>query len=665
MSGQIARHIEELRNQLREHDYLYYVLSQPKISDKEYDDLLRRLSELENRYPRYRTDDSPTVRVSGGILEGFKTVEHRQKMLSLDNTYSFDELRDWESRVRKGLGTDGVEYVVEPKIDGLSANLGYRNGKMEVGATRGDGAKGEDVTPNIRKIRAIPLVLRGRDVPAYIEIRGEVYMERDDFERLNRQRQEQGEALFANPRNAASGSLKLLDSALVAQRNLNFFAHSLGYHEGVDIPSQWEYLQRLRGWGLRVNPLSRVCKDMKAVIDYCASIQEKRDTLTYEIDGMVVKVNDMRCQQALGSTAKSPRWAVAYKFPARQATTQVLKIRLNVGRTGVITPSAELKPVECGGVTIKAATLHNFDEIKRLGVREGDRVLIERAGDVIPKIVKVVEHGSGRSPQVPRTCPVCNGRVVKEKEYDVAYRCINPSCPAQLARGLLHFASRQAMDIEGMGESVVEQIVSLNMVKSIAGVFGLTAQDLSRLQLFKEKKTGNLLSAIEKSKSAPLSRLIYGLGIRHVGEKAAMVLARRFGTLEALAAARTQDLESIPEIGPVIAGSIVDFFSQPQTREIIRDMKKYGVNLSEARVKTRVNGFTGKKVVFTGELSGFTRAQAEEQVRASGGSAVSSVSKETDYVVAGEHPGSKAQKAKELGVTIIDEKQFVHMLEGT
>jgi len=664
MSGQIARQIEELRNQLREHDYLYYVLSQPKISDKEYDDLLRRLLELENRYPQYRTDDSPTVRVSGGILEGFKTVEHRQKMLSLDNTYSFDELRDWESRVRKVSGAGEVEYVVEPKIDGLSANLGYRDGKLEVGATRGDGEKGEDVTLNVKKIRPIPLVLRGRDVPAYIEIRGEVYMERDDFERLNRQRQKQGEVLFANPRNAASGSLKLLDSALVAQRNLNFFAHSLGYHEGVDIKSQWDYLQRLRGWGVRVNPLSRVCRDIKAVIDYCASIQERRDTLTYEIDGMVVKVNDMRRQQALGSTAKSPRWAVAYKFPARQATTQVLKIRLNVGRTGVITPSAELKPVECSGVTIKAATLHNFDEIERLGVREGDRVLIERAGDVIPKIVKVVEHGSGRAPQVPRTCPVCKGRVVKEKEQDVACRCINPSCPAQLARGLLHFASRQTMNIEGMGESVVEQIVSLHMVKSIAGVFGLTSQDLSRLELFKEKKTGNLLSAIEKSKSAPLSRLIYGLGIRHVGEKAAMVLARRFGTLGALASARTQDLESIPEIGPVIAGSIVDFFSQPQTREIIRELKQYGVNLSEARVKTRVNGFTGKKVVFTGELSGFTRAQAEEQVRASGGYAVSNVSKETDYVVAGEHPGSKAQKARDMGITIIDEKQFVHMLEG-
>ncbi|HQO38557.1 MAG TPA: NAD-dependent DNA ligase LigA [Candidatus Omnitrophota bacterium] len=665
MSGQISRQIEALRGKLREHDYLYYVLSQPKISDKEYDDLLRRLAGLEERYPQYRTADSPTVRVSGGILKGFETIAHGQKMLSLDNTYSFDELREWEARVRKGLGSKPFEYVSELKIDGLSVNLAYRNGILTAAATRGDGEKGEDVTGNVRKIRPIPLVLRGTGIPAYIEVRGEVYMERDDFERLNKERQEAGDVLFANPRNAASGSLKLLDSALVARRKLNFFAHSLGAYEGAAVRSQREYLERLKGWGIRVNPLSRVCADMQDVLAYCAAMQEKRDSLPYEIDGIVIKVNDMRQQQALGSTAKSPRWAVAYKFPARQATTDVVRIRLNVGRTGVITPSAELRPVECSGVIIKAATLHNFDEIKRLGVREGDRVLIERAGDVIPKIVKVIEHRGGSMPLIPRKCPVCHGTVVKEKEQDVAYRCINPSCPAQLAQGLLHFASRGAMDIEGMGEAVVEQVVALGLVKSIADVYRLTGRDIGRLELFKEKKTENLLAAIEKSKSAPLSRLIYALGIRHVGEKAAFVLAERFGSLEAVAQARREDLESIPEIGPVISESLADFFSQEQTMQLLKDLKDYGVNMTAERVKTVSNRFTGKKVVFTGELSGFTRQDAEEQVRRSGGYAVSSVSKETDFVVAGDHPGSKARKARELGIPVIDENEFQRMLEGT
>ncbi|MDD4940305.1 MAG: NAD-dependent DNA ligase LigA [Candidatus Omnitrophica bacterium] len=665
MSGQISRQIEALRGKLREHDYLYYVLSQPKISDKEYDDLLRRLAGLEERYPRYRTADSPTVRVSGGILKGFETIAHGQKMLSLDNTYSFDELREWEARVRKGLGSKPFEYVAELKIDGLSVNLAYRGGILTAAATRGDGEKGEDVTGNVRKIRPIPLVLRGTGIPAYIEVRGEVYMERDDFERLNKERQEAGDVLFANPRNAASGSLKLLDSALVARRKLNFYAHSLGAYEGAAVRSQREYLERLKGWGIRVNPLSRVCADMRDVLAYCAAMQEKRDSLPYEIDGIVIKVNDMRQQQALGSTAKSPRWAVAYKFPARQATTDVVRIRLNVGRTGVITPSAELRPVECSGVIIKAATLHNFDEIRRLGVREGDRVLIERAGDVIPKIVKVIEHRGGSMPLIPRKCPVCHGTVVKEKEQDVAYRCINPSCPAQLARGLLHFASRGAMDIEGMGEAVVEQVVALGLVKSIADVYRLTGRDIGRLELFKEKKTENLLAAIEKSKSAPLARLIYALGIRHVGEKAAFVLAERFGSLEAVAQARREDLESIPEIGPVISESLADFFSQEQTRQLLKDLKNYGVNMTAERVKTAANRLTGKKVVFTGELSGFTRQDAEERVRRSGGYAVSSVSKETDFVVAGDHPGSKARKARELGIPVIDENEFQRMLEGT
>ncbi|MFA6384708.1 MAG: NAD-dependent DNA ligase LigA [Candidatus Omnitrophota bacterium] len=664
MTGQdIKNKIEGLRERIREHDYMYYVLSQPVISDKEYDDLMAELVGLERAYPQYEAADSPGVRVSGGILEGFDTVAHGQKMLSLDNTYSYEGLREWETRVVKGLSGESIAFVVELKIDGLSANLSYRKGSLATAATRGDGDKGEDVTGNIKKIRPIPLRLRGADIPEFIEVRGEVYMDKNDFERLNRQRQDLGDILFANPRNAASGSLKLLDSALVAQRKLDFFAHSLGLYNGKTLKTQWEYLAQLKTWGIRVNPLSKLCKDMDAVIAYCASIQEKRDTLPYEIDGVVVKVNDLRQQQVLGATAKSPRWAVAYKFPARQATTDILKIRLNVGRTGVITPSADLKPVECSGVTIKSATLHNFDEIVRLGVREGDRVLIERAGDVIPKIVKVVEHLGARSFDIPVSCPVCRGMVVKEKEEDVAYRCINPSCPAQLERGILHFASRSAMDIEGMGESVVEQLVRFKLVKNYADVFRLTKKDLAQLDLFKEKKTGNLLAAIDKSKAAPLSRVIFALGIRHVGEKAALVLAGKFLTMDALIKAGKDDLESIHEIGPVIAGSVVDFFSQTQTKELIRGLKKHKINLTESAVKARKNGFTGKKVVFTGELSSYSRSEAEELIRLSGGQSSSSVSVETSFLIAGDHPGSKFEKARHLGVTIIDEGEFKRLLE--
>ncbi|MFA5100143.1 MAG: NAD-dependent DNA ligase LigA [Candidatus Omnitrophota bacterium] len=659
----IGKKIEDLRERIREHDYRYYVLSQPVISDKEYDDLMAGLVDLERAYPQYGSVDSPSVRVSGGILEGFTTVAHGQKMMSLDNTYSYEGLREWAVRVSKGLRGESFSFVVELKIDGLSANLTYRKGILTVAATRGDGDKGEDVTANIRKIRPIPLRLRGADIPALIEVRGEVYVDKEDFERLNRQRRDQGDILFANPRNAASGSLKLLDSALVAQRKLNFFAHSLGQYEGKPLKAQWEYLAQLKSWGIRVNPLSKLCKDIDAVIAYCGSMQEKRDTLPYEIDGMVIKVNELRQQQVLGATAKSPRWAVAYKFPARQATTEILKIRLNVGRTGVITPSADLMPVECGGVTIKSATLHNFDEIRRLGVREGDRVLIERAGDVIPKIVKVVERRGTGFFEIPVSCPVCGGRVVKEKEKDVAYRCINPSCPAQLERGLLHFSSRSAMDIEGMGESVAAQLVRLKIVKSLADVYRLTEKDLAQLDLFKEKKIVNLLEAIDKSKAAGLSRVIYALGIRHVGEKAALVLAGKFKNIDAVIAARKDDIESIHEIGPVIAESVVDFFSQPQTKDLIRDLKKHGIDLTESAAKTQENSFTGKKVVFTGELSAYSRAEAEEIIRRSGGQPSSSVSKETDFVIAGDHPGSKYEKAKNLGVTIIDEGQFKRMLE--
>lgn len=664
MAEDIKKKIEYLREKIRHCDYLYYCLSQPEISDKEYDDFMRRLKELEEKYPQYRADDSPTIRVSGGILKGFETVKHKQKMFSLDNTYSFEELKEWDERVRKGLGSDEkIEYVVELKIDGLSANLTYEKGKLVIGATRGDGETGEDVTQNIKTIRAIPLSLLDSDIPDFIEIRGEVYMDEKGFAILNKEREKTGEVLFANTRNAASGSLKLLDSGIVAKRRLNFFAHSLGSHRGFETLNQWGFLAKLKEWGARINPNSRLCKNLDEAMGYCKVWQEKRDKLGYDIDGIVIKVNDFTQQERLGFTLKSPRWAAAYKFPARQATTEVLNININVGRTGVITPTAELKPVECAGVTIRNATLHNFDEIKRLGIKVGDRILIERAGDVIPKVVKVVESRGKREFPIPKVCPACMGKVIKEKEEEVAYRCINPSCPVQLERGLLHFSSRAAMDIEGMGEAVVAQLVRLKLVKIFSDIYRLKEADLLKLELFKDKKVKNLLDAIQKSKTQQLSRLIYGLGIRHVGEKAAFVLAREFKKIDNLLAAKIEELRNIYEIGPVIAESIADYFSQIATRKLIEEFKKSGLNLKESFSQEKSTLLSGKKVVFTGELKGFSRPEAEGLVRALGGEVSSSVSRNTDFVVTGENPGSKYDKANKLGVKIIDESKFREMIK--
>lgn len=663
MDKAIRKEIEKLREQLRYHDYRYYVLNQPEISDKEYDDLMKKLKILEDEYPQFKTDDSPTVRVGGAILDGFKAVKHRQKMLSLGNTYSIEELRDWNERVRKGLGHERVEYVVELKIDGVSANITYINGGLSIGATRGDGATGEDITQNIKTIRAIPLIFRDEDIPDFIEIRGEVYMENKDFEILNKKRERQGEILFANPRNATAGSLKHLDTGIVAKRRLNFFAHSLGEYRGVDILNQWEFLEKLRKWGVRTNPHSRLCKNLGEVIDYCNRWQTKREKLSYDMDGVVVKINSISQQNKLGFTLKSPRWAVAYKFPARQATTLVKDIIVQVGRTGVLTPVAELEPVECGGVRIRHATLHNFDEIKRLNIRKGDRVLIERAGEVIPKVIKVAQTRGSKSFEIPKRCPVCSGRVVKEKEEDVAYRCINPSCSAQIEGKLIHFASRQAMDIEGMGEAVVEQLVRNKMVKDFADIYSLSKEQLLKLELFKHKKAENLLAAIEKSKCRPLSSLIYGLGIRHVGEKAAFVLVKQFRTIDNLIRAKVGDFDAVYEVGSVMAESIVGFFRQDNTQRLIKKLKDAGLNMKEKIAPLKKTALTEKTVVFTGELKGFSRSQAEDIVRQLGGSPSSSVSKDTDLVIRGENPGSKFNKAKKLGIRIIDEKQFKEMIE--
>jgi DNA ligase (NAD+) len=661
---QIKAQIEGLKEQIRNHDYLYYVLSQPKISDKEYDDLMRRLKDLEERHPRFRSDDSPTMRLGAGILEGFKSVRHKQRMMSLDNSYSFQELNDWDQRLHKALGHDErIEYALELKIDGVSANITYEKGKMILASTRGDGQAGEDVTANIKTIRAIPLVLLGKAIPDFLEVRGEVYMEKDDFLALNEERKRSGEILFANPRNSASGSLKLLDTALTASRKLNFFAHSLGEYRGEDIFTQNEFLERLGSWGIRVNPHSKLCSDLKEVILYCQLWQEQRDRLSYEIDGVVVKINNFTQQKRLGFTMKSPRWAVAYKFPARQATTRVIKINIDVGRTGVITPVAELEPVECAGVVIRHATLHNFDEIQRLKIKKGDRVLIERAGDVIPKIVKVVESSKAKSFVVPRVCPACLGKVIREKEEDVAYRCINPSCPAQLERGLLHFSSRMAMDIEGMGEAVVSQLVRLGLVKSFADIYRLKSADLLGLELFKDKKANNLLAAIHNSRAQSLSRLIYALGIRHIGQKAAYLLAGEFKSLDRLMHAQPAELDKIYQVGPVQVESITSFFSQAATKRLIQDLRDAGVNFKEASSQARNAFLGGKSIVFTGELRNYSRQQAEDLVRSLGGKSPSAVSKNTDFVVAGENPGSKYDQAVKLGVKIINEDEFREIIE--
>jgi len=659
--------IERLRHEIKHHDYRYYVLSQPEISDKEYDEFLRKIRELEDQFPGLITADSPTQRVSGQVLEGFKTVKHKTKMYSLDNTYSFEEIKDWQERVKKLLPKEKIEYVTELKIDGLSASLSYKNGRFQTGATRGDGLTGEDVTFNLRTIRAIPLELFGKDFPKFLDVRGEVYMDKYELSKINKERQEKDEPLFANPRNAASGSLKLLDTRITAQRKLKFLAHSFGSIEPKEnVKTQWEFLEKIKDWGLPASLHNKLCSDIEEVIEYCRKWQDKRDSLGYEIDGIVIKVNSLTQQERMGFTQKSPRWAIAYKFPAHQATTKIKDIKVQVGRTGTLTPVAELEPVECAGVTISRATLHNFDEIERLDVRIGDRIILERAGEVIPKIIKVVSSvrtGKERKLKIPEHCPVCNGKVNKEKEEDVAYFCINPSCPAQIEKGLIHFASRTALDIEGMGEAVVEQLVQKKIVKDFADIYALKKEDLFKLDLFKDKKADNLLKAIEKSKSQPLSRLLFALGIRHVGEKVAYVLAQRFTSIDKLIQAKMEDLQNIRDVGAVMSESIVDFFSQDQTIKLIDKLKKYGVNTHEKVIESKNAKLAGKSFVFTGELTSLSRTQAEKTVQEFGGDFSSSVSKNTDFVVAGENPGSKYQKAKELGIKIIDEDQFRKMIK--
>lgn len=664
---QAAREIKRLAREIDAHNERYYTLDQPVISDEEYDRLLKRLMELEAQYPDLRPPDSPSQRVGSKAASYAPTVKHKVRMYSLDNTYSIEELKSWHERVQKGLSGGKPEFVVELKIDGVSAALSYEHGRLVQGATRGDGFTGEDVTPNLKTVRSIPLNLkapRNKKIPEVLEVRGEIYMEKKDFEALNREKKEKGEDLFANPRNATSGSVKLLDSRITAQRNLKCFIHSFGLAQGVAFSTQWEFLQAAKSYGLRTSTDSRLCRSFDEVIAYCQEYQEKRPNVPYEVDGVVVKVNSLDQQHRLGATLKSPRWAVAYKFPAQQATTEVLDIQFNVGRTGVITPVAKLMPVECAGVTISNATLHNFDEIKRLKIKVGDRVLIERAGDVIPKVVKVVQAAAGKFQTIrrPSKCPACGGAVIKAKEAQVAYRCANPSCPAKIERGLIHFASRPAMDIEGFGEAVVGQLLAKNKLHDLADIYYLNKEDFLELELFKDKRAGNLMAAIEHSKTQPLSRLLFGLGIPNIGEKAAYVVARHFENIERIMEASAEDLHQIHEVGPVMAESLTTFFRQPATQKLIAKLQKAGVNTTEP-VEVKATKFAGKKFVFTGELPNLSRGQASALVRRLGGEVVSAVSRQVDFLVAGSSPGSKYQKAKALGVSVINPNEFQEMID--
>ncbi len=662
MSKKPQEEIASLREAVREHDRRYYALDSPTISDAEYDRLLARLRELEAAHPELDSPDSPTRRVGGAVASGFAPVKHAAPMLSLDNSYDEADIRAWDERVRKNLppGETPV-YVVEPKIDGLSCALTYEDGRLTRAATRGDGETGEDVTANARAVRAVALTLTA-PFPPRLELRGEIYMTFADFEKVNEEEKLAGREPFANPRNCAAGSLRQKDPAVTARRRLRFTAHSYGVWDAAEPSTHREFLRRCAEMGLAANSHESF-ESIDAVVDYFARFKSRvMPALAYAVDGLVIKVDDFAQQRRLGFTARSPRWAVAYKYPGQQASSPVLAVEFSVGRTGAITPVAKVEPVFCAGVTISSVTLHNFAEIERLGLKVGDRVLIERAGEVIPKIVKVVEKGRRRKTvSPPERCPACAGPVSRE-EGMVAYRCDNPSCPAQLRRTLEHFASRPAMDIVGLGEAAVDQLVSRGLVKDAADIYALKKEDLLELELFADKKADNLLAQIEASKSKPLDRVLNALGIRQVGEKTAEALAERFDA-DGLPAASVQDFQSVPDVGPVVAESLHAFFSSAAGGGLFARLRAAGVRMPRPERRAAAGApLAGKTFVFTGELSAFTREQAEEKVKALGAKTSGSVSAKTSFVVAGAAAGSKLRKAQTLGVTVLDEKGFQELL---
>jgi DNA ligase (NAD+) len=661
--------IEALRDKLRHHEYLYHVLDQPEISDAAYDRLMKRLKELEAAHPELITPDSPTARVGATPREGFQTVQHARPMLSLDNAFSYDGLRDFDRRVRQGSGREKIEYIAEHKFDGLSISLQYVNGGLARGVTRGDGRTGEDVTPNVKTIRSIPLrvdlaALKKLKLPPSFEVRGEVLMTRKAFDAMNRQQEESGGKIFVNPRNAAAGSVRVLDPSITARRRLEFFAYYLLVDGEVPFPKHSDSLQALKQLRFRASEDWKLCDGIEDVFKYCDAWEPKREELPYEIDGVVIKVNSLGIQRELGYTAKAPRWAIAYKYPARQETTVVNDIRVQVGRTGTLTPVAVLEPVQVGGVTVSRSTLHNLDEIDRLGLQIGDTVLIERAGEVIPHVLKVTKEGANRRPfRMPKNCPEC-GSAIHRAEGEVAYRCVNAACPAKRKESLLHFASRHAMDINGLGDKIVDQLVDKGMVKDVADLYTLKLDDVAELERMGEKSAWNLLDQIAASKKHTLARLIYALGIRMVGERTGQLLAEHFSSLDELAQAKEEQLFEVTEVGPKVAAAIAEFFSEPANQKIIKKLDKAGVRPTAEKRVLKSQKFAGKSFVFTGALANRSREEAGQLVMQHGAKVSSSVSKKTDYVVVGADPGSKYDKAKDLGVPVLTEPEFEKLLRS-
>jgi len=662
MAKDIKKRIAQLRSEIRRHDYLYYVLNQPKITDRQYDKLFAELGALEQANPQYKTADSPTQRVSERPLEGFETVRHTVPMLSMDNTYNADELRDFDERVHRQLGRGDCDYVVELKIDGVAISLRYEKGELARAATRGDGEVGDDVTANVRTIKAIPLVLLGGErIPDVLEVRGEVYMPTKAFVELNKLRTEAGEPVFANPRNATAGSLKLLDAKITAARKLSFFAYSTGE---VSLPladNHYRTLQRFKKFGLPVNPEIRQAKDINEALNVCLSWSEKRSKLDYQIDGMVIKVNRFDQQVSLGATGRAPRWCISYKFPAERAETIVESIDVQVGKSGILTPVANLTAVQLSGTTVRRASLHNFDELRRLGVRQGDTVLVEKAGEIIPQVVEVKKRlrPAGAVPfRIPKKCPNCGSPVAKDED-GVYIRCLNPDCLGQLKERLRYFAGRGQMDIENLGDALIEQLVDTGLVKNFADLYKLRKEDLVKLERMGDKSAENVIKAIDKSKRQVLARVIAGLGIRHVGGQSAQILAEHFDSFGELMGADEQTLAAIDQIGPVMAKSICEYFAKQ--RKLVKELLQYLMpQQSEAK---RSDKLAGKTIVVTGTLKNFTRQQAEYAIRKAGGKPSGSVSKKTNFVLAGKEPGSKLDKAKKLGVKVVDEKKFLEMIE--
>jgi len=657
---------ERLREEINYHNIRYYRDDRPEISDAEYDDLFRRLRELEEKYPELVAPDSPTRRVGAAPLEKFEKVTHRTAMFSLDNAMDETELRDFDQRVKKVLATGkDLEYVAEPKIDGLAVNLTYENGKFFSGATRGDGITGEEVSQNLKTIQELPLRLIEKKPPELIEIRGEVYIRLGEFEALNQEREKQGEPLFANPRNAAAGSVRQLDPSITRQRRLHLFVYQLGEVQGWSFQNQWEVLNQLQDWGFPVQKKIKLCRNIDQVAEVYKKLIEARDKFEYEIDGLVVKVNSLPLWRRLGETARAPRWAIAAKFPARQKTTVIKDIIVQVGRTGALTPVAVLAPVEVGGVMVKRATLHNQDEIDRKDVRIGDTVVVQRAGDVIPEVVRFIPEqrpkNAGRF-EMPEKCPVCGSKVTKPED-EAIHRCVNLNCPAQAMERIKHFASRNAMNIEGLGDRIVEQFFAEGLIKSIADLYTLKKEELLKLEKFADKKAQNLLDAIEQSKKTTLPRFIFGLGIRHIGETTAQDLVDHFGRIQEIAKASREDLMTVEGIGPEVAGSLYDFFQNQENQKLIKELINLGISLQSEKKARRETPLTNKTFVLTGGLAGMSRDQAKNLIQRGGGKVASSVSKNTDFIIVGAEPGSKFDQAKNLGIQMLGEQEFIKMLK--